>query len=561
MKLKDYIPQIIATIVLISGIINIVSVFLAQSDRLILLRKLLPLEIITTSRTLTILAGFFLIFLFRGLWQRKERAWLLSLLLIELSLVLHVAKGFDIEATMALLIPFALLVWYRHLFSVKSGKVQIQTGVLRAVLILLLLLGYAVLGFYALQGNFNTPVTFANIVKSYAYGIFGLGKNVLVPLTAIGRWFEGSLSIISAITLLSVFAVLFSPVVLRKKPSDEDIEQVKRLVSQYSFDPLSYMSYFEDKMFFFSKSKNCVIAYKTSGDVAVALGGPIGKSSERRACALDFYKTMKKKGYAAVFYSILNRDKGLFKSLGLDLLKTGEEATINTAKFTLDGSEMKDIRNCVTRAKREGLTYHWYTMDQIPWSIASDIDDLYTDWLESKKSLGLTFSMAFYPLPTNHDAQLLTAHSRDGSLQAAFTFFPYAKNKCVSLDLMMRKKDALNCITEAAIAESISYFKQQGVHEISLGTAPLADVHPKESAKLLGILKSFAFNNLNQFYNYQSLFTFKKKFLPDWSHKYLAHPKGILLPEIALAIINVQIKESLWKYILRNLIKLKNRQV
>src|SRR3954454_12741368 len=79
--------RLLAILVVTMGGVNVLSALLAHAPhRLRLLHSVLPLQVTHGSRTLTVVAGFLLMLLGKGLWRRKQRAWEFAVLLLYASL-------------------------------------------------------------------------------------------------------------------------------------------------------------------------------------------------------------------------------------------------------------------------------------------------------------------------------------------------------------------------------------------------------------------------------------------------------------------------------------------
>ncbi len=545
-SIKNSVVTIIAITVFFSGILNITSTFFLYAPyRLRLLREYFPLELSNLSRTATIIAGFFLIFVSKGLLERKKRAWLFSVILISISSFLHVIKGLDIEEAFILLVILTALIYTRQEFYVKSSTQNFFKNLKTSLLILLLLFIYSFAGMFLLNKQFDKPVTFNRILKDYQFTIFGVGQDTLIPKTRRARWFNDSLSTVGFSVLVLFFANLFFPVTISKLRSEEEHKRARDLIITISKNPASYMCLMKDKHFFFSQTKNSFIAYKVSGTIAVCLGDPIANQTEQESIIKNFEHMLKLQGLTPVFLSVTEDYKNILSDLGYKSLKIGEDAIIKTSSFTLEGKRVEDIRHGVSRMQREGVYYKWFKLDQIPQKVSLDLKIMHASWIKSKKISGLTFSVDFFPLPKEPYAYLLTTYTKDNKMQAAFSFFPFDNKQGYALDLMLRGQTSINGIMEASIAEAVRFFKELHVVNLSLGVAPLADANPQEERGLLNKTTTFLFNNFNQFYNYQSLFKFKDKFAPNWESRYLSYKSGMKLIPISLSIVKVHTKSSL----------------
>ena len=537
--------KLIAILIFTSGLVDIASAFWARSVlRIDILRQIVPWNVMHVSRTLTLIIGFFLIFVARGLWDQKKRAWELAISGISISLLTHLLKGLDIEEVLFLLIPLSLLYLYRGEYRVQSTRVDISTAIVRGITIIASLFIYSTFGFFAFQGQFNNEVTFKNIEIDYINSIFGIGRDTLVPQTRRAIWFEDSLSVVGFIAIISTIASIFAPFIDKRKPTEEEKKMAHDMVIKYGRNAFDFLSLMDDKSYYFSEGYKSFIAYKVRNGVAVTLGDPIGEEREISKCISDFIKDMHLSGLNVVFTGIGEKRKRLYSTRKLKLVKIGEEAVLNTNTFNLNGSEMKDVRNAVNKIVREKITFQWFNLRDIPWGVLIEIENLHNEWLIEKGGPSLTFSVDFFPFPPEPNAFLVCGYLPNGKLIAAFDYFPYKEGKAMGLELMLRTKDAPNGINEAIINESVNYFKGRGVDEVSLGVAPLSNIETKAKVGTTDKTIKLIFDRFNQFYAFKSLFTFKKKFNPIWRHTFIAFENYQELPKVLLATLQVQLKKE-----------------
>ena len=90
-----------AMLVALMGVINVLSaVTPALANRLKYLEQFLPLEVRHGSHLTAAFAGFALLGLSQGLWRRKHVAWLLTMVVLGISIVSHLVKGLDYEESL-----------------------------------------------------------------------------------------------------------------------------------------------------------------------------------------------------------------------------------------------------------------------------------------------------------------------------------------------------------------------------------------------------------------------------------------------------------------------------
>lgn len=546
--------KIAAFIILLSGAVNIVSAFWGVHGRLVRVEEVFPLEVLNASRTFTLLSGFFLVYLSRGLFQRKRRAWALSLLLLSGSFLAHLLRGPDSGEALIALFAIALLAVERHEFFVTTPKITQSERLRVFVLFFALLFVYSVLGHHLLRHQFSGQVTLGNIYRNFINTVFGLGPDALLPRTHRARWFEESSGWMGFMALMFALRSMLGPVLDRRDPTDQDRFRIRELQSEYGDNPGSYFALMSDKKYYFTADRRAVIAYREAQGIAVVAGDPVSSKDKVPEALREFLASSRARGVSPVFANASQSLLDAYSSSGLKSMMIGEEAVIPVSGFTLEGSEMKDIRNAVKRIQREKAVFNWYPFDQVPSEVAADLDGLHEEWLSGRKSPALGFTVDFYPLPPDPACFLLSVRGPDGKMWGAFSFLPFQQGKGMVLDLMLRSKIAPNGTVEAAIAEAVGFFRKRGAEKVSLGVAPLSDTLVRQSREeIADKTKRLIFENFNQFYGYRTLFQFKKKFRPDWEHKYLVYRSNLDLPKIAVALVQVHLRDSplrsLWSYL------------
>jgi phosphatidylglycerol lysyltransferase len=548
--MQNSIRKFIGLFIFLSGLLNIFSaLFAISSTRLQILESVLPIQVPDTSRTLVLIAGIFLLFLAKGIWESRFRAWWLSVLTLSISLFLHLFKGLDFEESFILMIPLSLLIFKRQLFYVSSGRLEFLTAVKASLIGLAVLFLYTAIGFLFFANQFNRPLSLQNISEDYINAVWGVGDDLLIPKTPTAIWFQNSVSIFGFFTTIFVVAALFNPVLSRNTPTRAGKEIVRDLVLHSAIHSVSYFNLMNDKTYYITQAKDGVVSYKIKNSIAVVLGDPITKYLHDTPVLMkEFAFFTHTKGLRTAFYQIDQQSIYHYKKLGFKTLKIGEEAILKLADFNLEGSARAEIRHCVNRMKKLGVEYKWMTMDSVPYYLFENIYHLHQNWSREKGNLSLTYSMNFFPFPLDKEAWVLAVLSADQKLIACLSFFPYQNHQGMVLDLMLRDPQASNGTMEAAIAESARFFQEHDVQELSLGMAPLSDVELSKQQNIMEKGIRLIYEKFNYFYGYRSLFKFKDKFIPEWRHKYVAYQQLQDLPTVVLAIIAVHVhNKRLWQ--------------
>ncbi len=163
---------------------------------------------------------------------------------------------------------------------------------------------------------------------------------------------------------------------------------------------------------------------------------------------------------------------------------------------------------------------------------SASLSDISRQWLERKKSHEMTFDMGSFslddirqygaavairflgPRPGLCDLASLRAGDRPGARPDAVA--PQGEGDATSWIL--------------SLVESIYHFRSLGIHDISLGNAPLANTE-KESVSLQaeGKAVQFLFENLIAFMAIIA-FRIQTQYRPQWRGRYVAYHRGVHLP-------------------------------
>jgi len=200
----------------------------------------------------------------------------------------------------------------------------------------------------------------------------------------------------------------------------------------------------------------------------LAFGDPIGEQTAFAEAVEAFYTAMAAQGLKVAFYYTTEKCLSLFTKLHKKSFVFGAEAFIDTNTFTIQGPTMKVVRNNNAKIKKSDVTFVWYSLEAVPQSVSRDVQNLYKKWFVHHPAP--EFNNHYYPLPTDIPGFLLTAYQHN-ALVGAWSWYAYHKGRGQALDLMIREQSGIRGLVEVAIVESISYFKEHSVQQISLGFA------------------------------------------------------------------------------------------
>ncbi len=267
-----------AVLILLNGFLITVETLTERFHRRFdILYQFLPIEAHYYHRIISAVIGISLVYLSINLFARKRVAYIIALILLCADVVFdvnfhHFSLGVVFSSTL-----IVILALRSRDFPVKAEPAYIGRGLAIFSLAILFSLFYGTLGFWLLDKRdfaieFNLQESFIRTLKAFTL----VGNSDLVAKTRNARWFLDSISIVGLTSITVGIYNLFRPIayILRTKPQER--AEVKTIVETFGRSDMDFFKTSSDKSYFFSKDRQSVIAYKTVGGIALALGDPVG---------------------------------------------------------------------------------------------------------------------------------------------------------------------------------------------------------------------------------------------------------------------------------------------
>jgi phosphatidylglycerol lysyltransferase len=526
------------------GVVNVISAVLpSMRDRLRLLRLLgeySPFSIRAGGHLVSALAGFALLLLSVSLWRRKQLGWLLTLLILIISIPVHLLKGLDYEeATFAALLA-GLLIYLRPNFHARSDPPSVRQGLLTLLAALAFTLIYGVIGFYFLDRHFKVSFGFWSALRQTVVMFTQFYNPGLQPVTGFGRYFVDSIYIISAVTIGYALLMLLRPVLSRRLQTEEERARAWEIVRAHGRTSLARYTLLDDKLFFFTPGGS-LISYVVKDRVALVLGGPIGPNDDFETAVSSFQDFCSKNDWLPAFYQVSSTNIEAYESQEFHTLLIGHEATVDLANFTLDGSQNKTLRNSYNKMVRLG--YH-YDVIQPPYSarMLRELKFVSDDWLTAHRATELRFSLGWFDQAYLNTCPILLVRDREGFIAGFANLVTEFQANEIAVDLMRYLQQSESGLMDFLFVSLFQWAREQGFSTFNLGLSALSGVGEQFDDPVVERALNFIYQNVDRYYNFRGLHSFKEKFHPIWSERYLAYPSISNLPAISAAIFRASLE-------------------
>jgi lysyl-tRNA synthetase, class II len=341
------------------------------------------------------------------------------------------------------------------------------------------------------------------------------------------------------ILLAAAYLVFRRPAPARLLPGPELRQAAASLVRAHGADTLAFFKLRRDTHYLFDRHRRAFFAYRVEAGAMLISGDPVGPENALPGLIRDGCALAERCGLKIGVVGASARTLSLFANAGLRALYVGDEAIVETAGFSLEGREIRKVRQSVSRLEKAGYRVALEESRSLAEQVRGELERIAADWRRGAPERG--FSMALDSLRGDHHAEtlLLVARDADGAARGFIQFVPTYGRAAVSLSMMRRDRETPNGLTEYMIVRAIELLRERGVDEVSLNFAAFARwLHDPQcrAERVLGRLISVA----NPYFQIESLYRFSAKFGPRWEPRYLLYERLRDLPRTALATLWVE---------------------
>ena len=512
-------PHLFALLALVSGAVLLFSAATpAVMSRMAWLEKVVPLPVVEISHFLASLVGMGLLLLGRGLQRRLDAAWLVTVILLALGIVVSLLKGGDYEEATILAVMLAALLPSRREFYRKSSLLNQPLTAGWGTSIILILICTVWLVFFSYK-----HIEYSNELWwtfSFSEGHAPRSLRAMVGVFALALLFALARLLRSA----PIEAVL---------PKKTELPQLRELVAS-SRETYAHLALLGDKSLLFSEDRRCFIMYGAEGNSYVAMGDPVGPPEQKRELAWQFRELCEYHGGWSVFYQVGPQNLDLYIELGLNLLKIGEEARVPLASCSLEGKSHKNLRNLKSKLEKEEIRFQISPPDTVS-ALLPELKRASDAWLAEKNTREKRFSLGFFDGDYLKFCPVALIRQRDRIVAFANLWLGNDRWEA-SVDLMRHHPDAPHGVMDYLFTELMLWSKEEGYRWFNLGMAPLSGLQNRSLAPLWNRAGALIFGHGGHFYNFQGVRQYKEKFDPLWESRYLAIPATAPLPRILISL-------------------------
>jgi lysylphosphatidylglycerol synthetase-like protein (DUF2156 family) len=499
-------------------------------QRIHALQNLLPTVFLTSAAALTVILGLLLIFLARAIRRGNHAAWIITIILLCMSIVFNITKGLDFEESILSLAALIFFLIFRHYFGAKSDLPSIKSGVL--TLIIGALIGIfastlAIEGTYYLHNHRHKgqviSISFAQALLDSLSRMVGIDRgHIYDPL---GDFLNAGLLGLS-IGLIIIFLVLaFRPIVERSYvKTKEEMAKMKTFLSLYPNSTLDYFSLRYDKKHFITE--NGFVSYGVFNGICLVSPDPIAKADRRQTIWSDFRKFTDQRGWSIGVIGASQDWLTVYEKDGMSPVYMGDEAVVKLNTFSLEGGDFKGLRQAYNRIKKYGYVAEFINPLDADEKLKQEIKELMPKARRGTDERGFSMTLGRIFDTIDEDLLLTTVKDPNSKTVAFAQFVPAKKIAGYSLDLMRRDPDKAhpNGLMDFVLVSTIYHLKEKGFEALSLNFATWRAIIAKERGTgLVNKVECFLIDRLSSSMQIHSLWHFNAKYAPEWIPRYAVY--------------------------------------
>ncbi|MCV7424450.1 bifunctional lysylphosphatidylglycerol synthetase/lysine--tRNA ligase LysX [Mycobacterium yunnanensis] len=348
------------------------------------------------------------------------------------------------------------------------------------------------------------------------------------------------LGFFGAVALMVAAVVLFQSQRAANALTGEDESAIRGMLEVWGKnDSLGYFATRRDKSVVFAPNGRAAITYRVEVGVCLASGDPLGDPRSWQAAIGAWLTLCQSYGWAPGVMGASATAAQAFREAGLNALELGDEAILYPDRFKLSGSDMKPVRQAVTRARRAGLAIRIRRHRDLTPEEMADVIKRADDWRDTETERGFSMALGRLGDPADGDCMLVEAVDPQENVVAMLSLVPWGTNGA-SLDLMRRSPQSPNGTNELMVSELCLQGADIGITRISLNFAMFRSAF-EEGAQLgagpVARLWRAMLVFFSRWWQLETLYRSNMKYMPEWVPRFACYEDARLIPRVGIASV------------------------
>jgi lysyl-tRNA synthetase, class II len=479
-----------------------------------------------------------LLLLARGLARRQRRAWLAAAVLTAAAAALYVLRDADVPSTLiATLLLLALWHWRAEFYAAASVRRPVRT-IAVASLALALIFGFGAAE--VLRHATSQPSGLHLTAAASRVGWGMIGQNTVPSASDFSRNLVATLTTSSVLVLAALAWALLQPPKGGSTSSTREWLEARRIVAASGADSLAYFSLRRDKRYFFDPQHTAFVAYRAVAGIALVSGDPIGNPAAIPWLLEHFRSYCRTQAWRMAVIGVGADMRTSWQAVGLKTLYVGDEAVVRTSSFSLEGRDVRKLRQSVNRLERLGYQAEIRRADELDAVTAAAIAEVSRVWRDGQPERGFSMALEETQRPELGDTLFVLGRDAQGRLAGCLHLVPVPATGDLSLSAMRRLPGTPNGFNEFLVSSLLAWAHERGIERVSLNFAVLGSLLRDEGSGPRARAARGALRQADRYFQMERLLNFNRKFRPQWVPRYLAVESRADVPATALVLLYLE---------------------
>jgi lysyl-tRNA synthetase class 2 len=474
----------------------------------------------------------------RSLARGSRRAWQIAVVVLAALLVLHVGRRFGEGAVVTGVVVIALVA-RRADFRRQGDPASKPRVLVHAAIATVAILAYGLVTRWVNRLMVDQPYTLRFAVTVIGRAVAGLSFRGADHLSGpLADWFPVTTFLLASGAVAFVIAVWVAPWRYRLQQEAPDRRLAGALVRTWGSDTLAPFAMRADKSYFFSDDRASFLAYRVVGGIAIVAGDPIGPAERRLELLADFVEFAHARCWRIAILGASEAAVDGYRRLGLRPVYHGDEAVVDTARFSLDGRPIRKVRQSVHRLSRAGYAAAALRPSEIGADLRDELEAIAREWRGAAPERGFVMALDALFGAADDDTVFVVGRDENGVPVGLLHFCISRAGSALSLSTMPRRRDVPNGFNEWLICEAIAWARGAGFARVSLNFSPFAALlAPGAELTRAQWLQVTVLRRLKGWFQLDNLLVFNRKFFPDWERRYVVVERRRDLPRVGVAAL------------------------
>ncbi len=319
------------------------------------------------------------------------------------------------------------------------------------------------------------------------------------------------------------------------------------LIKAYGNNSNSFLTLYDGFQYFFPPSSHRLtqplgtVAYMDTNTTWVGAADPLCHEQDVTKLLISFRSEALKHGKSAILLPVNQSVAKQAHECGYGVYQIGAEPLWDLEKIQDPKAILLKKLHPAKELLNKGAVVEEFQPLQLSSHDHIELDAITQRWLASRKFLPLGFLNQVEPWQLLEFKKFYWVKHHGHILGFLAAIPVLGKNSWYLMDLI-RDTNTPHGVTELLVLECMQHLKAQGVKEITLGMSPLAHLPSQyiETHPIYDFLAGFIFKRMDFFYNFKTLYLYKKKFDPTrWEPLFLISSPSRLKAQTLFALSTV----------------------